>query len=245
MLASLPFTAFTDLLTTRLSQPLPGQSAQFQMAPLARRQPEMASVEAKTCREAGVMALFYPDAERQPQLLLTRRPDAMKKHAGQIAFPGGRREAHESLEEAALRETEEEVLIPAARIDVIGALSSLYIPLQLLRPPVCRVHRLHAGPGRPDRRSGRGLRGSPAPARGSDVPGRGTAPGRRPGTYGASLPFWRAQGVGSHGHDDGRIGRRPGPRCPGVGIADLSNPQCPGFAVDPGEPTNRAGRWHP
>jgi 8-oxo-dGTP pyrophosphatase MutT (NUDIX family) len=128
MLASLPFTAFTDLLTTRLSQPLPGQSAQFQMAPLARRQPEMASVEAKTCREAGVMALFYPDAERQPQLLLTRRPDAMKKHAGQIAFPGGRREAHESLEEAALRETEEEVLIPAARIDVIGALSSLYIP---------------------------------------------------------------------------------------------------------------------
>ena len=128
MLDTIPFSDFSDLLSSRLSQPLPGQVAQFQMAPLARRQPAMASVEAKTCREAGVMALFYPDPDGLPHLLLTRRPDAMKKHAGQIAFPGGRREEHESLEEAALRETEEEVLIPAVRIDVLGALSSLYIP---------------------------------------------------------------------------------------------------------------------
>ncbi|MDA0874632.1 MAG: CoA pyrophosphatase [Bacteroidetes bacterium] len=128
MLDSIRFPAFADLLTSRLSQPLPGQVAQFQMAPLARRQPAMAAVEAKSCREAGVLALFYPDADARPHLLLTRRPEAMNKHAGQIAFPGGRREEHESLEEAALRETEEEVLIPASRIDVMGALSSLYIP---------------------------------------------------------------------------------------------------------------------
>ena len=128
MLNDLPHTDFVDLLTTRLSQPLPGQKAQFQMAPLSRRQPAMASVEAKECREAGVLALFYPDADGHSQLLLTKRPDMMNKHAGQIAFPGGRREPDESLMETALRETEEEVEIPAERVDVIGALSSLYIP---------------------------------------------------------------------------------------------------------------------
>ena len=119
---------FRDFLISRLSQPLPGQMAQFQMAPLARQQPEMASVHAKKCREAGVLALFYPDSDGMPALLLTVRPKAMNKHAGQVAFPGGRREKGEDLEETALRETEEEVLIHRSKVDVLGTLSSLYIP---------------------------------------------------------------------------------------------------------------------
>lgn len=98
------------------------------MAPLSRRQPSRASVEAKDCREAGVLALFYPNENQAPRLLLTKRPEAMNKHAGQVAFPGGRREQGESLEETALRETEEEVLIPADNVDLMGALTSLYIP---------------------------------------------------------------------------------------------------------------------
>jgi len=127
-LKDLPFQEFADFLHSRLSQPLPGQKAQFQMAPLSRRQPSRASVQAKDCREAGVLALFYPDENRNPQLLLTKRPEAMNKHAGQVAFPGGRRESGESLEETALRETEEEVLIPIGNVDLVGALTSLYIP---------------------------------------------------------------------------------------------------------------------
>jgi len=127
-MTDLRFPEFAAFLHARLSQPLPGQQAQYQMAPLSRRQPSRSSVEAKDCREAGVLALFYPDEEAAPHLLLTRRPEAMNKHAGQIAFPGGRREKGESLEETALRETEEEVLIPAERIDVIGELTPLYIP---------------------------------------------------------------------------------------------------------------------
>ncbi|MGA1495792.1 MAG: NUDIX hydrolase, partial [Rhodothermales bacterium] len=80
------------------------------------------------CREAGVLALFYPDANATPHLLLTRRPEAMSKHAGQVAFPGGRREEGESLQETALRETEEEVRIGAENVDIVGALTPLYIP---------------------------------------------------------------------------------------------------------------------
>lgn len=127
-MTDLPFPEFTSFLHSRLSQPLPGQAAQFQMAPLSRRQPSRASVEAKDCREAGVLALFYPAEDERTHLLLTLRPQAMNKHAGQVALPGGRREPGESLEETALRETEEEVLVPAGHVDVLGELTPLYIP---------------------------------------------------------------------------------------------------------------------
>lgn len=128
MISQLSYSEFRDHLEAQLSGPLPGQQAQFQMAPLARRQPEMASVEAKKCREAAVLALFYPCSKGRPKLLLTVRPEAMNKHAGQVAFPGGRRELGETLQETALRETEEEVFIPARDIMLLGELTSLYIP---------------------------------------------------------------------------------------------------------------------
>jgi len=122
------FSEFSDLLSGRLAGKLPGQAAQFQMAPLARRQPEMTSVESKSCREAAVLALFYPCSKGRPKLLLTERPEAMNQHAGQVAFPGGRREEGEQLPDTALRETEEEVLIERSVVDLIGALTPLYIP---------------------------------------------------------------------------------------------------------------------
>jgi len=53
--------------------------------------------------------------------LLTQRTADMPSHAGQIAFPGGRRQAGEDAVAAALRETEEEVGIAARFIDVVGA----------------------------------------------------------------------------------------------------------------------------
>lgn len=56
-------------------------------------------------------------------VLLTRRTAHLTDHAGQIAFPGGRRDPEDPDEEhTALRETEEEVGIPRSRIRVIGRL---------------------------------------------------------------------------------------------------------------------------
>ena len=55
-------------------------------------------------------------------VLLTQRTADMPSHAGQVAFPGGRRQASDvDAAATALRETEEEVGIPARFIDVIGA----------------------------------------------------------------------------------------------------------------------------
>ena len=55
-------------------------------------------------------------------VLLTQRTDDMPSHAGQIAFPGGRRQADDADAVAtALRETEEEVGLARRFVDVIGA----------------------------------------------------------------------------------------------------------------------------
>ncbi len=60
-----------------------------------------------------------------PVLLLVCRPEEMPDHPGQIAFPGGRIEAADECEEAAaLREAEEELGIPAERVEILGHLPS-------------------------------------------------------------------------------------------------------------------------
>lgn len=56
-------------------------------------------------------------------LLLTRRTDHLRDHAGQISFPGGRVEPEDgSPVETALRETEEEIGLDRAHIEIIGQL---------------------------------------------------------------------------------------------------------------------------
>jgi 8-oxo-dGTP pyrophosphatase MutT (NUDIX family) len=71
-------------------------------------------------------AVLVPIVERESglTLLLTRRTDHLDVHAGQISFPGGRVEAGEGLEEAALRETEEEVGLPRRHVRLIGRLDT-------------------------------------------------------------------------------------------------------------------------
>ncbi len=53
--------------------------------------------------------------------LLTRRPDTMLKHAGQVAFPGGKIDPVDAdAADAALREAEEEVGLPRESVELIG-----------------------------------------------------------------------------------------------------------------------------
>ncbi len=80
-----------------------------------------------SARQSAVMLLFYPLNER-PHLVFARRPDYLRHHPGQIAFPGGRHENGESFLETALRETEEELGVPAQAIDIIGDLRPVYVP---------------------------------------------------------------------------------------------------------------------
>ena len=76
-------------------------------------------------REPAAAAVLVPLVARENGLhvLLTRRTDHLRDHAGQISFPGGRVEAHDADATAtALRETAEEVGLPLERIEIIGRL---------------------------------------------------------------------------------------------------------------------------
>lgn len=121
------FDTCLTYLRERLRRPLPGTEAQLALAPAYRQDPRTASVTDKPCREASVLVLLFPLGE-QPALVLTaRRPD-LEHHAGQISFPGGRREPGENLVETALREAHEEVGLPHRDVQVLGRLTPLYIP---------------------------------------------------------------------------------------------------------------------
>jgi len=98
--------------------------------------PEMRIAELKAMakrpaqyRRAGVMALFFPGSDGMARLLfILRNPDS-GVHSAQVAFPGGQYEnADRDLRQTALRETEEEVGVPASEIQLIRALSQVYIP---------------------------------------------------------------------------------------------------------------------
>ena len=58
--------------------------------------------------------------EREPALLLTVRNPHMSRHAGQVAFPGGRSDPGETAAETALREAHEEVDLPPATVEIVG-----------------------------------------------------------------------------------------------------------------------------
>ncbi|HSW08037.1 CoA pyrophosphatase [Aquabacterium sp.] len=76
-------------------------------------------------RELSHASVLVPLVMRDTglQVLLTRRTDHLRDHAGQISFPGGRAEDHDADAVAtALRETEEEVGLAREHVDVIGAL---------------------------------------------------------------------------------------------------------------------------
>ncbi len=78
-------------------------------------------MQAHGSTEAAVLVpLFgYPG---DPGLVFTERRADLRRHAGEISFPGGRRDPDESLLETALREAEEEIALGRAEVDVLGAL---------------------------------------------------------------------------------------------------------------------------
>ena len=115
-------------LRLALAGPLPGHAAHLTMAPSHRLDRALLSVEGKTCREAGVLVLLHPDDEGAACVVLTARPPSLREHAGQVAFPGGRREAGEALPDTALREAHEEVALDPSSVEMIGAMTPLYVP---------------------------------------------------------------------------------------------------------------------
>lgn len=93
--------------------------------------------------ESAVLVLLFPAGE-EIRICLIRRPASMKNHAGQIAFPGGKREkGDKDLIHTALREASEEIGIDAGAVRIIGLLSSVYVQVSdfLITPVLAWVDR--------------------------------------------------------------------------------------------------------
>ena len=73
--------------------------------------------------DSAVLVPLFTDAGGGLHAVFTRRRADLRRHAGEISFPGGRRDDGETLLETALREAEEEVGLPRASVDVLGALA--------------------------------------------------------------------------------------------------------------------------
>jgi 8-oxo-dGTP pyrophosphatase MutT (NUDIX family) len=82
------------------------------------------------------------DAGGDPHVVLTRRRADLRRHAGEISFPGGRRDAEDAdLAETALREAEEEIGLPRASASLLAELPpiSTFVTGYLIHPFVAAI----------------------------------------------------------------------------------------------------------
>lgn len=73
--------------------------------------------------DSAVLVPLFTDPDGRLHAVFTKRRSDLRRHAGEISFPGGRRDDGESLEQTALREAFEEVGLPEGHVDIVGALA--------------------------------------------------------------------------------------------------------------------------
>lgn len=72
---------------------------------------------------AAVLVPLYEDHDGELRVVLTKRRADLRRHAGEISFPGGRRDPDDaSLSATALREAEEEIGLRRSDVTLVGAL---------------------------------------------------------------------------------------------------------------------------
>ena len=93
-----------------------------QLSSLLLTPDEAAALDAPGSIDAAVLVPLYPRGDELVAVLTERRED-MRRHAGEISFPGGRQDfPDEDLRETALREAEEEIGLTPADVELVGAL---------------------------------------------------------------------------------------------------------------------------
>lgn len=115
-------------LAEELAKPLPGLKAQLRMAPKGRLASKYLHPMHGNARHSSVLILLYPDERNRLHFPLILRTEYDGAHSGQVALPGGKREASDSDNRfTALREAQEELGIDPDRVQILGELTELYV----------------------------------------------------------------------------------------------------------------------
>lgn len=125
-------------------------SAVAELAP-----PELVTDDVINIRPSAVLILLA-DGVNGAEVLLTRRSLTVNSHQGEVCFPGGRLDPGEDSRAAALRETHEEVGVPAQEVTLVGELYPIgtYVSRSWIVPIVGHVAsplKLHACTSEVDR----------------------------------------------------------------------------------------------
>ncbi len=125
---NLQFQEFSQTLRIKLKQPLPGEIAHKNALPPNRKATDFSALNHDQIKKAAVLVLIENN-NNQPQVVLILRTTYNGTHSGQVSFPGGKREKEDvDFLDTALRESEEEIGISRSDLQVLGALSPIYIP---------------------------------------------------------------------------------------------------------------------
>jgi 8-oxo-dGTP pyrophosphatase MutT (NUDIX family) len=84
-----------------------------------------------------LVPLFAVSESEEPHVVLTRRRADLRRHAGEISFPGGRQDPEDvDLSDTALREAEEEIGLPRASVELRGELAPVatFVTNYLIHP---------------------------------------------------------------------------------------------------------------
>jgi 8-oxo-dGTP pyrophosphatase MutT (NUDIX family) len=103
---------------------------------------EAAAMDAPGTKDAAVLVPLYPDL----RAVFTERRADLRRHAGEISFPGGRQDhPAEDLRETALREAHEEIGLDPAEVELMGALPPVgtFVTSYRIFPFVGRIQNQH------------------------------------------------------------------------------------------------------
>ena len=116
-----PAAPWAELAPEAVRLPLDEVRRRCLAFPPPARPPHVTDVQA-----AAVLVPLF-EAGGETRVILTRRPDTMPSHRGDVAFPGGKVQAglDETRRDAALREAEEEIGLPPAAVEVVAELDTI------------------------------------------------------------------------------------------------------------------------
>ena len=114
-------------LQIRFLNNLPGKDEQWRMRVTSDKSYNFDNTEEDAIQSAVLILLYEENGVIC--FTLTERTQTVEHHRGQISLPGGARETDEKLSSTAIRETQEEIGIYADDVDIIGALSPLFVPV--------------------------------------------------------------------------------------------------------------------